>query len=169
MRIRFVLPAVFALLAAGFPVSGVAAQGGGGGGGGGGGMGGGGMGGMNMMPNLPVQEDITGPGTFDSLKTILSLTPDQLSALEDFRRAHILHTEALRDSLAHAAAGLGYARATNPALDKFVNSDPAKLNKMYDKLLNRVRKGDEDFYSKFVKGQLSKEQWKAFQRWRQGY
>jgi hypothetical protein len=164
MRVRLVLSAVGALLAAGLPVAGIAAQRGGGGGGGGGGMGG-----MDMMPNLPVQEDITGPVTFDSLKSVLSLEPEQLSALEDFRRAHIMHTEALRDSLAHAAAGLGYARATNPALDKFVNSDPGKLIKMYDKLLSRVRKADEDFYNKFVKGQLSKEQWKAFQRWRQGY
>lgn len=165
MRVRLVLPTVLALLAAGIPVSGVAAQRGGGGGMGGGG----GTGGMEMMPNLPVQEDITGPVTFDSLKTVLSLEPAQLSALEDFRRAHIIHTEVLRDSLAHAAAGLGYARATNPALDRFVNTDPAKLNKMYDKLLSRVRKGDEDFYNKFVKGQLTKDQWKAFQRWRQGY
>ena len=167
MRIPLTLPMAAALLVVGLPLSRVEAQGGGGGGG----MGGGGgiAGGQGAMLNLPVQEDITGPVTFDSLKTILSLTPEQLSALEDFRRAHIVKTEALRDSLAHAAAGMGYARATNPALDKFVNSDPAKLTGMYDKLLSRVRKSDNEFYNKFVKGQLAKEQWKVFQRWRDGY
>ena len=163
MRARLTFPVAIALFALGFPISGVAAQRGGGG------MGGGGMGAQQMGPNLPVQEDITGPVTFDSLKTILSLKPEQLSALEDYRRAHLVQTETLRDSLAHAAAGNGYARATNPALDKFVNADPAKLNNMYDKLLSRVRKSDNDFYNKFVKAQLDKNQWKAFQRWRDGY
>jgi hypothetical protein len=35
--------------------------------------------------------------------------------------------------------------------------------------LSRVRKADNDFYNKFVKAQLDKDQWKAFQRWRDGY
>jgi hypothetical protein len=155
------LPVALALAGTGFNASMLMAQGRGGG------MGGGMA--QQYTPNLPVQEDITGPVTFDSLKTILSLKPEQLTALEDLRRAHIANTETLRDSLAHAAAGNGYARATNPALDKFVNSDPAKLNKMYDKLLSRVRKEDNNFYVKYVKPQLDKDQWKAFQNWRDGY
>lgn len=161
MRPRLIGLAATMCLAAALPLS---AQRGGGGGGGGGGFGG-----MSSGPNLPVQEDITGPVTFDSLKTILTLTLEQLTALEDMRRAHIANTEPLRDSLAHAAAGNGYARATNPALDKFVNADSAKLNKMYDKLLSRVRKEDNDFYNKYVKRKLDKDQWKAFSRWRDGY
>ena len=165
MRKGIATPAALALLASLAAVSGAAAQRGGGGGGGGGfGGGGGAPPQQDNGPNLPTQEDFTGPISIDSLNKILKLDSNEVTALTLRREAFMQLTASLRDSLGRAAVVMGYAHATKPSTDP---AGDLALARMYDKLLERVRKQDSDFYDKQVKPQLTKAQQKLLLKWYQ--
>jgi hypothetical protein len=162
---RAVIRAVAAAAMVGFVLAVPAtAQRGGGGSGGGGGFGGG-FGSPDNGPNLPVQSDFTGPVTGDSLRAALGLDSAEVAAITLRRDAHLQVTGALRDSLGRAAVVLGYAHATHPTADP---ADDAALGKLYDKLLQRVRKSDAQFYDKQVKPLLSRDQARLFKKWLNG-
>ncbi|HEX3928402.1 MAG TPA: hypothetical protein VHW65_10425, partial [Gemmatimonadales bacterium] len=98
----------------------------------------------------------------DSLNVICHLDSNEINALKVRREAFMQLTASLRDSLGRAAVVLGYAHATHPTTDP---AGDAELGKLYEKIIERLRKQDDDWYSKQVMAQLSKPEQKLFKRW----
>jgi hypothetical protein len=137
------------------------------GGGTGGGMGGrhrgGGWGGHRGgadAPAIPTDRELEGPPTPDALRSVLSLSDDQVAKYQPLWAQYMSDTKAQRDSAQTALAGL------HRAFDDHDREAMRQYFPVLHSIAPALTDRDKQFADKQLKPLLTKDQRKQFDQWR---